>query len=71
MGYSGRLTIINGIGRSIGMKYLHRYNRTMTKTKINLLLMVNDVLDIIQFVGYLGPHGKVFEMAYGIFQYFA
>ena len=67
MGYSGRLTIIIAIDRSIRMKYLHMYNSKMTKTKANLVLMVNAVLDIVQFVGYLGPYINGFKMAYGIF----
>ena len=67
MGYSGRLTIIIAIDRSIRMKYLLRYNSIMTKTKANLVLVVNGVLDIVQFAGTHGPHKKSFEMAYGIF----
>ena len=67
MGYSGRLTIIIAIDRTIRMKYLQRYNSIMTKRKANLLLIVNGVLDIVQFAGTHGPHKKNFEMSYGIF----
>ena len=67
MGYSARLTTIIAIDRSIRMKYLYKYNTIMTKTKANMVLLVNVVIGIVRFVGSLGPQRSTFEMAYGIF----
>ena len=67
IGYSARLTTIIAIDRSIRMKYLHKYNTIMTKTKANMVLLVNAVIGAVRFVGSMGPHRSTFEMAYGIF----
>ena len=67
LGYSVRLTIIIAIDRSIRMKYLLKYNSIMTKTKANIVLIVNGILGIINCIGNLGPHRITFEMAYGTF----
>ena len=65
--YSARLTIVIAIDRSIRMKYLYKYNSIMTKTKANMVLLVNVVIGIVRFVGSLGPHKSTFETAYGTF----
>ena len=62
LGYSGRLTTIIAIDRSIRMKYLYKYNNMMTRTKAYLVLMVNAVLGIANFVGELGPHQFLFQL---------
>ena len=67
IGYSARLTTIIAIDRSIRMKWLHKYNTIMTKTKANIVLLVNVVIGTVRFVGSMGPHRSTFEMAYGIF----
>ena len=67
LGYSGRLTTIIAIDRSIRMKYLYKYNNIMTRTKVYLVLMVNAVLGIAHFVCELGPHQFPFQLAYLIF----
>ena len=67
IGYSARLTTIIAIDRSIRMKWLHKYNTIMTKTKANIVLLVNVVIGAVRFVGSMGPHRSTFEMAYGIF----
>ena len=69
VGYSGRLTTIIAIDRSIRMKYLHRYNRMLTKTKAYLVLMFNTVLGITHFASSLGPHRFHFQLAYLIFHF--
>ena len=65
IGYSARLTIIIAIDRSIRMKYLHMYNSKMTKTKSNIVLMVNALIGTVRFVGTLGPLKSTFETTYG------
>ena len=69
LGYSGRLTTIIAIDRSIRMKYLYKYNNIMTRTKAYLVLMVNAVLGIAHFVGALGPHQTLFHLVYLIFHF--
>ena len=67
IGYSARLTTIIAIDRSIRMKYLNKYNTIMTKTKANIVLLVNVVIGAVRIVGSMGPLINTFEMAYGIF----
>ena len=67
IGYSARLTTIVAIDRSIRMKYLYKYNTIMTKTKADMVLLVNVAIGIVRFVGSFGSLIVTFEMAYGIF----
>ena len=69
LGYSGRLTTIIAIDRSIRMKYLYKYNNIMTRTKAYLMPMVNAVLGIANFDGALGPHQSLFHLVYLIFHF--
>ena len=48
--YSGRLTMIIAIDRSLRMKYLNKYKSMMTKRKANVLLCANGALGLIGLV---------------------
>ena len=67
LAYSMRLITIIAIDRSIRMKYLYKHNRIMTKAKAYLVLLVNAVLGIVQFVGSVGPHHALFQLVFLIF----
>ena len=66
LAFSGRLTTVIAIDRSIRMKYLNRYNTIMTKMKANTILILNTILGLVQFIGDLASLGTIFQMAYGV-----
>ena len=69
LAYSMRLITIIAIDRSIRMKYLYKYNSMITKAKAYLVLLVNAVLGIVQFVGSVGQHHALFQLVFLIFHF--
>ena len=69
LAFSGRLTTVIAIDRSIRMKYLNRYNSIMTKMKANTILILNTILGLVQFVGKLSSLHDIFEKTYDVFHF--
>ena len=69
LAFSGRLTTVVAIDRSIRMKYLNRYNSIMTRTKANTILIVNTILGLVQFVGNISSLRDIFERTYDVFHF--
>ena len=65
--YSGRLTTVIAMDRSIRMKLLYKYNTIMTKTKACLVLMVNALLGVVHIAGSFGSLRIAFDWAYMVF----
>ena len=69
LSYSGRLTTIIAIDRSIRMKFLTRYSSIMTRTKANSVLLLNTVLGLVHLAGTLSSLRWTFDLAYLVFHF--